>query len=158
MAGGGWPVGFGSESFSVRVRGGVLWGYLGGGGYILEKFIDVVEMRNQLQPESNLGSPVVVPYSRFETNVKVELVFGVVLGPCYFFKAIRFGVDELCILWHGLVWIPERGGIRSIINQFLGSQTISNNFSCSHPNSDTYIHNKQQEFGSKRTKDCQTIK
>lgn len=124
MAGGGRPIGFGSESFSVRVRGGVLWGYLGGGGYILEKFIDVVEMRNQLQPESNLGSPVVVPYSRFETDVKVELVFGVVLGPRYFFKAVRFGVDELCILWHRLVWIPEREGIRSIINPFLGSQTI----------------------------------
>ena len=54
--------------------------------------------------------------SRFETNVKVELVFGVVLGPGYLFKTVGFCVDELCILWNWLVWIPERGE-EMIINE-----------------------------------------
>lgn len=40
--------------------------------------------------------------------MKVELVFGVVLGPSYFFKAVGLSVDELGILWNWLVWISER--------------------------------------------------
>lgn len=39
--------------------------------------------------------------------MKVELVFGVVLGPGYLLKPVGFCVDELCILWNWLVWIPE---------------------------------------------------
>lgn len=46
VAGGGWPIVFAREPFGVRVRGGVLGRYLGGSGYILKKFIYVVEMRN----------------------------------------------------------------------------------------------------------------
>lgn len=46
VAGGGRPVVFARETFGVRVGGGVLWRYLGGGGDILEKFIYVVEVRN----------------------------------------------------------------------------------------------------------------
>ncbi len=46
MASGGWPVVFARETFGVRIGGGVLRRYLGGGGYILKKFIYVVEMRN----------------------------------------------------------------------------------------------------------------
>ena len=46
MAGGGRPVVFARESFGVRVRGGVLRRYFGGGGYVLKEFIDVVEMRD----------------------------------------------------------------------------------------------------------------
>lgn len=46
VAGGGWPVVFAREPFGVRVGSGVLWWYLGGGRYVLKKFIYVVEMRN----------------------------------------------------------------------------------------------------------------
>lgn len=46
MAGGGGPVVFTRETFGVRVGCGILWGYLGSGGYILEKFINVVKMGN----------------------------------------------------------------------------------------------------------------
>lgn len=41
--------------------------------------------------------------------MKVELVFRVVLGPGYLLKPVGFCVDELCILWNWLVWIPESG-------------------------------------------------
>ena len=108
VTGGGRPVDFVREPLGVRVGGGVLRGYLGGGGYILEKFIDVVEMRYQFQPERNLGRSVVVSDARFEADVEVELVFGVVLGPGYFLEPVGLCVDELCILGNGLVWIPER--------------------------------------------------
>lgn len=63
-------------------------------------------MWNQLQPEGNLGGTVVVSDSRLETNVKVELVFGVVLGPGDLLKTVRLCVDELCVLWNWLIWIP----------------------------------------------------
>lgn len=65
-------------------------------------------MGNELQPKCNLGSTVVVSDSRLEANVKVELVFGVVLSPGYLLKSVGFCVDELCILWNWLVWVPER--------------------------------------------------
>jgi len=46
VARGGRPCVFAREALGVRVRGGVLRRYFGGGGYVLEEFIDVVEMRN----------------------------------------------------------------------------------------------------------------
>lgn len=69
VAGGGRPVVFTWEAFGVRVGGGVLWWDLGGGGDVLEEPVDIMEMWNQLQPESHLRSPVVVSHSRFETYV-----------------------------------------------------------------------------------------
>lgn len=42
-----------------------------------------------------------------QANVQVKLVFLVVTCPCYFFKAVRFGVDELGVLGDRLVWVPE---------------------------------------------------
>ena len=107
VAGCGWPV-FTGETLSVRVRSGVLWRYLSGGGHVLEKFIDVMEMWNELQPKCNLCSAVVVSDSRLEADVKVELVFWVVLGPGYLLKSVGFCVDELCILWNRLVWVTEK--------------------------------------------------
>lgn len=71
VAGGGWPTVLTRETFGVGVRGGVLRGNLSCGGHILEKLVDVVEVRNQLQPECNLGGPIVVSHSRFEADVKV---------------------------------------------------------------------------------------
>lgn len=40
--------------------------------------------------------------------MKVELVFGVVLSPGYFFKPVRLCVDEFCVLWNWLIRISER--------------------------------------------------
>lgn len=109
VPGGGRPVVFAGEAFGVRVGGGVLWGDLGGGGHILKKLVDVVEMWDELQPEGDLGGAVMVPDSRLEADVEVQLVFGVVLGPGHLLEAVGFRVNELCILWNWLVWIPERG-------------------------------------------------
>lgn len=114
VAGGGRPAVFAGETFGVGVRGGVLRGDLGCGGHILEKLVDVVEVWNQLQPERHLSSPVVVSHSRFETNVKVQLVLWVVLGPCYLFEAVWLRMNELCVLRNRLVWIPDREGKRSL--------------------------------------------
>lgn len=108
VAGGGGPVVFARESLGVRVRGGVLRRYFSGGGYILKKLVYVVEMRNQFQPEGDLGGAVVVSNSWFKADVEVELVLGVVLGPGYLLESVRLCVDELCILWNWLVWVPER--------------------------------------------------
>lgn len=109
VACGGRPVVLPGEALGVRVRGGVLGGYLGGCGHILEKLIDVVEMGNQFQPERHLGGSVVVPDSGFEADVKVKLVLGVVLCPGDLLKAVGLGVDELGVLRNRLVGIPERG-------------------------------------------------
>lgn len=46
MSRGGWPVVFARKPLGVRVRSGVLRGYLCGGGHILKNFIYVVEMGN----------------------------------------------------------------------------------------------------------------
>lgn len=108
VAGGGRPVVFTGEPFGVGIGSGVLRRDLSGSGYILKKLIYVVKMRNQFQPEGNLSSSVVVPNPRFEADVKVELVFGVVLGPGYLLEAVRLRVDELSVLWNRLVWISER--------------------------------------------------
>jgi len=51
----------------------------------------------------------VVPDSRLEADVKVELVFGVVLGPGHLLEAVGLCVDELCVLWNRLIRIPGRG-------------------------------------------------
>lgn len=63
MSCGGRPVVFPWKAFGVRVRGGILRRYLGGGGHVLEKLIYIVKMWNKFQPERNLRSPIVIPNS-----------------------------------------------------------------------------------------------
>lgn len=108
VAGSRWPVVFTRETLGIWIWGGVLGRYLSGGGHVLEKFIYVMEMWNKLQPKCNLGCAVVVSNSRFEADVKVQLVFRVVLSPGYLLKSVGFCVDKLCILWNWLIWISER--------------------------------------------------
>lgn len=60
--------------------------------------MNVVEVRNQFQPEGNLVCTVVVTDARFEANVEILLVFRVELGPDYFLKTIGFGMDEFGVL------------------------------------------------------------
>lgn len=108
VAGSGRPVIFTRETLGIWIWGGVLWRYLSGGGHVLEKFIYVMQMWNKLQPKCNLGSAVMVPDSRFEADVKVQLVFRIVLSPGYLLKSVGFCVDKLSILWNWLIWISER--------------------------------------------------
>lgn len=94
-----------TESFGVREGRRVLRRDLGGGRDVLKQFIDIVKVRHKFKPEGHLGSTVVVSNSRLQANVKVQLIFGVVLGPGHFFKPIGFCVDELGVLWDWLIWI-----------------------------------------------------
>lgn len=109
VACGGGPVILTGEALGVRVWRGVLWRDLGGGGHVLEELVDIVEMRDQLQPEGHLGGAVVVSHPGLEADVEVKLVLGVVFGPGHLLEAVGFGVDELCVLGNRLVWISARG-------------------------------------------------
>jgi len=40
--------------------------------------------------------------------MQIKLIFRIVFGPGYFFKAVGFCVDELCVLWNRLVWISTK--------------------------------------------------
>lgn len=75
------------------------------GGYRLKELINVMQVRNQLEPEGDLGCTVVVSDTGLEANVEVQLLFRCVFRPRHFFKAIRLCVDELSILRNWLVWI-----------------------------------------------------
>lgn len=103
----GGPVVLTWEAFRVRVWRCVLGRYLGCCGHVLKKLVDVVQMWNEFQPERHLGRTVVVSHSGFEADVKVELVFWVVLRPGHLLKPVGLRVDELCVLWNRLVRIPE---------------------------------------------------
>lgn len=86
-----------------------------------EYWIDVVEVRNQFQPEGNLICSVVVPDARLQADVEILLVFRVELGPDHFFKAVGFGVDELGVLRNRQVGIPRD-------NRYLLSKEYFNQF------------------------------
>lgn len=55
-------------------------------------------MWHQLQPESHLVSPVVVPDTRLQANMQVLLVFGAELGPDDLLEAVGLGVNECGVL------------------------------------------------------------
>lgn len=78
---------------------------MGEGGHRLEEFVDVMQMRHQLEPEGDFGGAVVVPDPGLQADVEVQLLFGSVLGPGHLFKTVWFGVDELGVLRNGLIWI-----------------------------------------------------
>jgi len=71
----------------------------------LKEFIDVMQVRDQLEPEGNLGGTIVVSDTRLEANVEVKLFFRGVFRPGNFFKAIRLCVNELGVLRNWLIWI-----------------------------------------------------
>lgn len=95
---------------AVRERRHVRRGHLGGGRDVLENLVQVVQMGDQLQPESHFGGPVMIPHSGFQANMEIELVFGVVFRPGHFLEAVGFGVNELGILGNRLVGIPTETG------------------------------------------------
>lgn len=78
------------------------------GRHGLEELIDVMQVRHQLEPERDLGGPVVVSDAGLEADVEIQLLFWGVLRPGHFFKAVRFCVDKLGILRNRLVWITGK--------------------------------------------------
>lgn len=69
----------------------------------MEELVDVMQVRNQLEPEGDLRGTIVVSDAGLKADVEVQLLFGGVLGPGHFLEAVRFGVDELGILRNRLV-------------------------------------------------------
>lgn len=96
----------------MACRTGSLWGTGGtrrqpGGGGAEDFLVEVVEVRNQFQPEGNLICSIVVPDARLQADVEILLVFRVELGPDHFLKAVGLGVDELGVLRNRQVGIPR---------------------------------------------------
>ena len=75
------------------------------GGHRLEEFIDVMQVRDELEPEGDFGGAVVVSDARLQANVEVQLLFRGVLRPGHLFETVRFRVDELGVLRNRLVWV-----------------------------------------------------
>lgn len=101
------------EALGVGERGVVLeGGAVGEGGDGLEELVDVVEVRDQLKPEGDLGGAVVVADAGLEADVEVELFFRRVLGPGHLLEAVGFGVDELGILGYWLVGVTAERDTR----------------------------------------------
>lgn len=78
---------------------------MGEGGHRLEEFVDVMQVRHQLEPEGDFGGAVVVPDTRLQADVEVQLLFRSVFRPGHLFKSVRFRVDELGVLRNWLIWI-----------------------------------------------------
>lgn len=78
------------------------------GGHRLEELIDMMQVRDQLEPEGDFGGTVVVSDTGLQANVEVQLLFRGVLGPGHLFKTVRFSVDELGILRNWLVWVTGK--------------------------------------------------
>lgn len=74
----------------------------------MEELVDMMQMRDQLEPEGDFGSTVVVSDSGLQANVEVQLLFRGVLRPGHFFKTVRFSVDELGVLGNRLVWVTRK--------------------------------------------------
>lgn len=75
------------------------------GRHRLQKLIDVMQVRDQLEPEGDLGGAVVVSDTGLQANMEIQLLFRGVFGPGHFLKTVRFSVDEFCILRNRLVWV-----------------------------------------------------
>lgn len=101
------------------------------GGHGQQELVDVMQVRDQLEPERDLGGTVVVSDTRLETNVEVQLLFRGVFRPGNLLKAVWFCVDELSVLRNWLVWISgERENKRlmyfCILAQHIGICDYSN--------------------------------
>lgn len=67
-----------------------------------------MQVRDQLEPEGDLGGPVVVSYTGLEADVQVQLLLRCVLGPGHFLETIGFSVDKLGVLRNRLIWITVK--------------------------------------------------
>lgn len=74
----------------------------------LEELVDMMQVWDQLEPEGDFGSTVVVSDTGLEANVEIQLLLGGVFRPSHFLEAIRLCVDKLGILRNWLVWITEK--------------------------------------------------
>jgi hypothetical protein len=62
---------------------------------------------DQFQPEGDFRGSIVIPHAGLQANVQIQLVFGVILGPGHFLKAVGFCVNELGVLWNRLIGVTE---------------------------------------------------
>lgn len=74
----------------------------------MKELIDMMQVRDQLEPEGDFGGTIVVSDTRLQANVEVQLLFRGVLGPGHFFKAVWFSVDELGVLRDRLVRVTGK--------------------------------------------------
>lgn len=106
-----WPGGFPVGSLGGNgVLGGLRWGHFGGGGGIVEHIMKIIEMGHKVFPEGHFGGAVVVAHTWLQSDVQVQLILGVVLGPGDLFKAVGLCVDELSVLGNRFVWIATKRG------------------------------------------------
>lgn len=89
-------------------------------------------MGHKVFPEGHFGGAVVVAHTWLQSNVQVQLVLGVVLGPGDLFKAVGLCVDELGVLWNRFVWIAtERGNTNEmLLNESLTTSSTINMLTC----------------------------
>lgn len=73
-------------------------------------------MWHQVFPKGHFGGPVVVTNPRLQTNVQVQLIVGVILGPGHLLKTVGLSVDELGVLWNRLVWITADTSKTTVTN------------------------------------------
>lgn len=118
-----WPP-FG-ETLSVRIRSVILWrGTMCEGGHRLEEFIDMVQVRDQLEPERDFGGTVVVSDTGLQADVEVQLLFRGVLRPGHFLKPVRFSVDEFGVLRNWLIWVTGKIEKQYLIYSHLNSHWV----------------------------------
>lgn len=85
------------------------------GGHGLEELVDMMQVRDQLEPEGDFGGAVVISDTGLQANVEVQLLFRGVLRPGHFFKTVWFSVDELGVLRNRLVWVTGKSGTQRVI-------------------------------------------
>lgn len=81
----------------------------------MEEFVDVMQVRHQLEPEGDFGGAVVVSDTWLQADVEVELLFRGVLRPGHLLKAVGFGVDELGVLRNRLIRVSGEGETQRVI-------------------------------------------
>lgn len=89
-------------------------------------------MGHEVFPEGHFGGAVVVAHTWLQSDVQVQLVLGVVLGPGDLFKAVGLCVDELGVLGNRFVWIATERGNKNgmLLNESLTTTLIIHTLTC----------------------------
>lgn len=89
-------------------------------------------MGHKVFPEGHFGGAVVVAHTWLQSDVQVQLVLRVVLGPGDLFKAVGLCVDELGVLGNRFVWIARKRGNTNgmLLNKSLTTSLIIHTLTC----------------------------
>lgn len=87
-------------------------------------------MGHKVFPEGHFCGAVVVAHTWLQSDVQVQLVLGVVLGPGNLFKAVGLCVDELGVLGNWFVWIAAERENRNrvLLNESLTTSLLIHTF------------------------------